>query len=85
MGVFGTNPAQSLAGLGAAQRIAARDNDKKKAEKAIEKREVERAADAVEIADSVKKAKEDQPDNPRDNRRRPGQDDQPPTHLDLSA
>jgi hypothetical protein len=58
MSVFGTNPAQSLAGLGAAAQQAAKDAKKSQSQPAIP-RQVTRLDDSVEFEDATKHATSD--------------------------
>jgi hypothetical protein len=58
MSVFGTNPAQSLAGLGAAAQQAAKDAKKAQSQPAIP-RQVTRLDDSVEFEDATKHATSD--------------------------
>jgi hypothetical protein len=58
MSVFGTNPAQSLAGLGAAAQQAAKDAKKTQSQPAVS-RQVTRLDDSVEFEDATKHATSD--------------------------
>lgn len=87
--MFGTNPVQSIAGLGAAQRLAAQDAERKKNTSRTDQRHVEKTLDAVEIADALKKPKEspDQHGNqhPHPHHEADGQAPDTPPHIDVQA
>ena len=54
MSVFGTNPVQAQAGLGAAHQAAAKDASRKDSAKAEVPRQVKRVDDSVEFEDAAK-------------------------------
>ena len=56
MSVFGTNPVQSIAGLGSAQQQAAKDAQKKSSTTPGAPRQVTRVEDTVEFEDATKHA-----------------------------
>ncbi len=83
MSIIGTNTAQSVAGLGQAERIVTRDNAKKDADKASVRRAVKDELDLVvsntQSADAVRSLKGNKEEETReDKQEHPGYTKQPP-------